>query len=143
MQVEAVIIANDSNDIIFACHCLPSTKNWNEYVERLVKLIPGWDPPTSFLLFDDLAVGCGLLKDIRIIATAPLTSNFAIGQVMDQALVQLKKIISYVAKEEPYQAALLKRDPYIQLQVLMQTEISVSGHMRFGSTADFATIVPI
>jgi disulfide oxidoreductase YuzD len=143
MQVEAVIIVGDSNDIIFACHCLPSTKNWNEYLERLVKLIPGWDPPTPFLLFDDIVIGCALLKDIRIIVTAPLSSNFAIAQVMDQAVGQIKNIVNYVAKEEPFQAALLKRDPYIHLQVLMQAEISASGHMRFGSTTDFATIVPI
>jgi hypothetical protein len=143
MEVEAVIIAADSNDIIFACHCLPPSKNWNEYIERLVKLIPKWDPPTPFLLFDDIAIGCLVLKDIRIIVTAPLTSNFAIEQVMEQAVDQIRKIVNYVAKEEPYQNALLKRDPFIHLQVLMQAEISASGHMRFGLSSDFANSVLI
>jgi hypothetical protein len=141
MHVESIIIANEANDILFACHFLPPAKSWNDYIDRLVTLLPGWDPLVPFLLHDDLAIGLGILKDLRLIITAPLTSNFVLEVVMAQAIEHIKKILSFLVKDDPLQPNLLKRDTYISLQMLFQAEISASGHMRFGSPSDFSAIV--
>jgi hypothetical protein len=141
MQIEGFIIANEANDILFACHFLPPTKNWNEYVSRLVKLIPGWDPLTPFLLHDDVAIGLSTLKDMRLIVTAPLSSSLVIEGVMAEAIQQLKRILNFLMRDDPAQASLLKRDTYVGLHLLIQAEISPSGHMRFGKTDDFGGII--
>jgi hypothetical protein len=141
MQLESFIVANESNDILFACHFLPPTKNWNEYVGRLVKLIPGWDPLTPFLLYDDVAIGLSTLKELRLIVTAPLTSSLVIEGVMAEAMLQLKRILTFVTKDDPLQANLLKRDAYLGLHLLVQAEISTTGHMRFVGKEDFSGIL--
>jgi hypothetical protein len=139
MQLESLIIANDNNEILFACHCLPKGKTWNDYVDRLVKLIPAGGSP-NFLLYDDLVIGLGTVKDLRIIITAPLTSNFVVEPIMDLAIAHITKMLLFISKEDQIQPALLKRDNYISLQILIQSEISASGHMRFGNPSEFEAI---
>jgi hypothetical protein len=95
-------------------------------------LLPGWEPFVQFLLYNDVTIGCGILKDPRLIMIAPLTSNFVIESIMASTIEHLKKVLTFLVKDDPLQATLLKRDTYISLQMLIQAEIPTSGHTRFG-----------
>jgi hypothetical protein len=90
-QLESFIIANESNDFLFACHFLPHAKGWNDYTDRLVKLLPGRDSLVPFLVHDDLAIGFGILNDLPMIITA-LTSNFVVESIMAHSIEQPKKV---------------------------------------------------
>jgi hypothetical protein len=72
---------------------------------------------------------------------APLTSNFVIESVMASTIEHLKKVLSFRVKDDPLQVTLLKRDTCMSLQMLIQSEIPTSGHLRFGSLNTFSAIV--
>ena len=132
MQIETIFILNQSQEILYYAHSYDESVNWNDYFDRLISLLPPLDSDVpSFLLFDDIAIGTSLVGSLRIILTAPLTSNLAVDKVMASAVEQITKILTYICKDDISQQTLMKRDNYISLKLLLQAEISVQGHMHF------------
>ena len=141
MQIESLFIISQEKEILFCCHCLPESKNWNEYQTRLVKLIPNLDENClPYMMFDDIVVGFGFTGKIYIIITASLTSNFIVDSIMDLGIKQIKKIIGFICKDDLTPAKLMERNHYIQLQILLQHEISAKGYMRFIPSEEFESL---
>jgi hypothetical protein len=64
-------------------------------------LLPGWESLVSFLLDDHLTIGFGILKDPRLIMIAPLTSNFVIESSMAWTIEHIKKVLTFLLKDDP------------------------------------------
>jgi hypothetical protein len=136
MQLESCLILSEKHEILFSCECIPPNRNWNEYVDRLVKLIPDPTCEKGFYLYDDLAIGVSDFNHMHIVVTAPVTSNLTVQPIMKDAIDQIKKIVGLVCKDDCTPQNLLNRNHYISLQILIQTEISATGHMRFLSQSE-------
>lgn len=138
MQVEALLIVSSTKEILYCSHNSNNSIDWNEYIERLIKLLPPVDqdlPP--FLIFDNIVIGTRALGSLKIILAAPTTSNLVIESLLSTAVDQIVKIVKHVCKNEQTQASLLQRDHYIMLKLLLQQEISPSGYMHFIKESDF------
>ena len=141
MQIESFMLVDKNNNILFACYSPRSGRDWNGYLERLVKLIPNWtsDPP-AHLHYDDLVIGTLVLGEFRIVVTAPMTSDLATEPVMRQAVQQFEQIVRFACKDNLTQVAIVKREHYIHLQLLIQEEVSADGNMRFIEPDEFESI---
>lgn len=143
MNIESIHIVSLSSEreILFCSHCLPDSRNWNEYQNRVIKLIPRFDESClPFMIHDDIVIGFGSVGKIAIIITAATTSNFIVESAMRAAIKQIEEIIRYICKEEIAPANLLERNHYIQLQIILQHEFTANGHMNFLSKEDFENL---
>ena len=134
MQIEAfLVVGKATRDILFCCYNLGKDKTWNDYLERLVSLIPEQKGPFMFMPYDDIAIGTVLKGDLWLWVTARKDSRLMLESAMRKACDQLLKIVAYVCKspDKMTQGDLIKRDPYIQLQLLIQEEISLTGYLHF------------
>ena len=143
MNIESLHIINLSSEkeILFCSHCLPESKNWNEYQNRVIKLIPQFDescPP--FMIHDDIVIGFGYIGKIAIVVTAAATSNCIVESVMSSAVNQVEEIIRFRCKEDLTPAHLLERNHYIQLQIILQHEFTANGYMNFLTKEDFENL---
>lgn len=142
MQIESFVLINHQNEILYSCNSLSNPNEWNQYVDRLVKLIPDMKQnPQGFLPFNDFAIGVQTIGEFRIIVTARNSSDIFVETVMKQALDQFQKIIQFLCGDVFTQEVLMERDRYIQFQLLMQEEVSASGYMRFIERDEFDEIV--
>ena len=138
MQVDSLLIISQTKEILYCSHRMDNSIDWNEYIEKLIKLLPPLDTEIpSFLLFDNIAIGTRALGSIIVILTAPSTSNFVIESLLTTAVDQITKIIKHTCKGEFSQTGVMQRDHYISLKLLLQEEISPSGYMHFIKESDF------
>lgn len=140
MQLESLIIANSNKEILFCCHCIQPPRSWNDYQERLIKLIPDDNTNSegfSFLYFDDLVIGISAIKTLKIIISAPVTSALVVDSIMEGAVNQIKAIIKYACKDDVSLASFINRNHYISFQMLIQEEISAKGFLRMLPTSEF------
>lgn len=141
MQLESFMLVDKSNNIIFACYSPLTGKDWNGYLERLVRLIPNWETePPAYLRYADIVIGTQVLGEFRIVVTAPLTSDLATEPVMRKAVEQFEQIVKFACKDNLTQVAIVKREHYINLQLLVQEEVSADGNMRFVEQDEFESI---
>lgn len=138
MQVDSLLIVSQTKEILYCSHRMDNSIDWNDYIERLIKLLPPLDKEVpSFLLFDNVAIGTRELGSIIVILTAPSTSNFVIESLLTTAVDQISKIIKHSCKGEFSQASVMQRDHFISLKLLLQEEISPSGYMHFIKESEF------
>lgn len=137
MQIESFLVLSQNNDILFCTHNLKPPKTWVTYQDRLVQLLEGIDQSITFQAFPDLAIGTQLLGDLKIIVTAPSNSAFMIDSIMSKALNQFGLILKFVCNGDISQSNLMQRDRFIQLQMILQEELSPSGEMHFISETSF------
>ena len=138
MQVDSLLIVSQSKEILYCSQRMDSSIDWNEYIERLIKLLPPLENDIpSFLIFDNIAIGTRALGSIIVILTAPSTSNFVIESLLTTAVDQISKIIKHSCKGEFSQASVMQRDRFISLKLLLQEEISPSGYMHFIKESEF------
>lgn len=131
MQVEGVIILGKTGDVLFSCGKPTNDISWDVRVNDIVEIAMSWDSEdVSFLLYDDVAIGVILVGELKIVVSAPISSDLAVEASMDKALSLLGQVVKLACKETCTQQVLMAREYYVRLQLLMQDEITTSGRLR-------------
>jgi len=140
MQIEAFLILNQGQNILFSMHNLSPPKTWDTYKKWISDLIPKEvNPARPFYVFSDVHVGYKQLGNLSIIITAPPESLICEESSFSLVFEQFSSILSICCNNNVCEEEICKRDSFIKLQMIFQQELTPQGFLRMSSIPDLVS----